>query len=67
MRDGHEAQAMAELAHAKQSRTGRFLREIVGWPIASRRLKSKVSLREMRHVGPSHLHAKPNEAEGDLD
>jgi hypothetical protein len=61
--DGHEAEAIAELVRYKQWRIGKLLRELVGWPVASKRLKSVVESREARHIGPSHLHARPHQGE----
>lgn len=58
---GHEAEAKAALSHAHVSRVGRLLREMIGWPFASKRTKSLQDLRETRPVGPSHLRAHPRD------
>ena len=63
MTDGHEAQAKAELAQRHQSRLGRFLRELIGWPLASRRMRSIHSVSQIHKVGPSHLHARPHDGD----
>lgn len=62
---GHEAQAKAELSHAQVTSVGRLLRELLGWPFASKRMRSLQAIRELRRVGPSHLHAAPRVATSD--
>jgi hypothetical protein len=58
--DGHEAEAKRELADANPGRIGRVIREIFGWPVATRRTKSVSSVNRAPQ-GQSHMHSRPHD------